>query len=218
MKIKVMLVDNQLVVRQGINALLSDQPDIEVAAEAADGAEALERISKVKPDVVVVEPTVPGFEGVKTIQRYQEAGGDTEILILTTEKNRKNVRDSLQAGAKGYVLKTASISEIITAIKTVHDKGYHLSPEISAEIINAFVKKQDTTAEANLYTRLSKREKQVFRLIAEGATTGEIAETLKISPKTVAKHRMSIMEKLLLKNTASLVHYAARIGVLDHSS
>lgn len=218
MKIKVMLVDNQLVVRQGIKILLSEQPDIEVAAEAADRTEALEKIKKVKPDVAVIEPAVPGFEGVNDIETCRIVAEHTEILILTTEKSRKNVRDSLQAGARGYVLKTASISEIITAIRTVHAKGYHLSPEISAEIIDTFVKKQDTEAEATRYSSLSRREQQVFQLIAEGYTTGETAGTLQISPKTVAKHRMSIMEKLLLKNTASLVRYAARIGVLDYTS
>ncbi|MFW6052273.1 MAG: response regulator [Desulfosalsimonas sp.] len=215
MKIKLMLVDNQLVVRQGIKALLSGRPDMEVAAEASDGKEALEMIGKVKPDVAVVEPSVPGFEGVNTIKRYREAGGETEILILSAAKNRKTVHDSLQAGAKGYVLKTASISELITAVRTVHDKGYHLSPDISAEIIDTFMNKQESAAETSRYSKLSRREQQVFRLLAEGATTGEIAGKLRISPKTVAKHRMSIMEKLLLKNSASLVRYAARIGLID---
>ncbi|MFW5908271.1 MAG: response regulator [Desulfosalsimonas sp.] len=218
MKIKLMLVDNQLVIRQGIKELLSGQKDMEVAAEAASGAEALEMIRKVKPDVAVIEPDVPGLENLDNIARYRQAGGGTEILILTAEKSRKKVRDCLQAGARGYVLKTAPISEIIAAIRTVHDKGYHLSPDISAEIIDTFMNKQDTATEASRYSKLSRREQQVFRLLAEGATTGEIAGTLKISPKTVAKHRMSIMEKLLLKNTASLVRYAARIGVLDYSS
>ncbi|MCF8110272.1 MAG: response regulator transcription factor [Desulfobacteraceae bacterium] len=215
MKIKLILVDNQLVVRQGIKTLLSGRPDMEVAAEASDSAEALQMIGKVKPDVAVVEPSVPGFESADAIKHYRQAGGGTEIIVLTAEKSRKTVRDCLQAGAKGYVLKTASISEIITAIRTVHDKGYHLSPEISAEIIDTFMNKQETPAETNQYSRLSRREQQVFRLLAEGATTGEIAGKLGISPKTVAKHRMSIMEKLLLKNSASLVRYAARIGLLD---
>ncbi|MFP4194414.1 MAG: response regulator [Desulfobacterales bacterium] len=215
MKIKLMLVDNQLVIRQGIKALLSGRPDMEVAAEASDGKEAMEMIRKAKPDVAVIEPAVPGFEGVDAIRRYREAGGGTEILILTAEKNRKTVRDCLQAGARGYAPKTASISEITAAIRKVHDKGYHLSPEISAEIIDTFMNKQETDTETSRYSKLSRREQEVFRLLAEGATTGEIAGKLRISPKTVAKHRMSIMEKLLLKNSASLVRYAARIGVLD---
>lgn len=218
MKIKVLLVDNQLVVRQGVKALLAGQPDIEVADESADGTEALDKIRKIKPDIAIVEPSVPGFDGVKAIERYKEASGNTEILLLTTEKKSRDVRDSLQAGARGYVLKTTSIEEVITAIRTVHNKGYHLSPEISAEVISTFVKKTDTDTDASSYSRLSRREKQVFQLIAEGLTTGEIAGALRISPKTVAKHRMSIMEKLPVKNTASLVRYAARIGILDYIS
>ncbi|MFW6081731.1 MAG: LuxR C-terminal-related transcriptional regulator [Desulfosalsimonas sp.] len=215
MKIKVMLVDNQLVVRQGLKALLSGQPDMEVAGEASDGEEALDKIRKIRPDLVVVEPAVPGFEDIKVIERYIEAAGGGQVMVLTTKKGSRNVRDSLQAGARGYVLKTASFEEITTAIRTIHNKGYHLSPEISAEIINTFVKKKDKEAETSRYEQLSRREKQVFQMIAEGAATGEIAGSLRISPKTVAKHRMSIMEKLMLKNTASLVRYAARIGVID---
>ncbi|MFO7932010.1 MAG: LuxR C-terminal-related transcriptional regulator [Thermodesulfobacteriota bacterium] len=218
MKIKVILVDNQLVIRQGVKALLAGQPDIEVADESADGTEALDKIRKIKPDIAIVEPAVPGFDGVKAIEKYKEACEETEILLLTTEKRRRDVRGSLQSGARGYVLKTASIDEVIAAIRTVHNKGYHLSPEISAEIINTFMKKADTETETSSYARLSRREKQVFQLIAEGLTTGEIAGVLRISPKTVAKHRMSIMEKLPVKNTASLVRYAARIGVIDYIS
>ncbi|MCF8037037.1 MAG: response regulator transcription factor [Desulfobacteraceae bacterium] len=215
MKIQIILVDNQVVVRQGIRALLDREPDMEVALESADSSEALEKIKKKKPDIVVIEPTIPGFNGPDGVRRFKAASPASELLILTTEKNKKQVRESLQAGAKGYVLKTAPFSEILTAIRTVHGKEYYLSPEISAEIIDTFVKKDEVEAEANLYARLSRREQQVFRLIAEGATTAEVAGNLGISPKTVAKHRMSIMEKLMLKNTATLVHYAARIGIID---
>ncbi|MFW6335004.1 MAG: LuxR C-terminal-related transcriptional regulator [Desulfosalsimonas sp.] len=218
MKIKVILVDNQLVVRQGVKALLAGQPDIEVADESSDSMEALDKINKIRPDIAIVEPAVFGLDGVKSIERYKEACRDTEILLLTTEKRSRDVRDSLQAGARGYVLKTASIDEVITAIRTVHNKGYHLSPEISGQIISTFMKKTGTETETRRYAGLSRREKQVFQLIAEGLTTGEIAGALRISPKTVAKHRMSIMEKLQMKNTASLVRYAARIGVLDYIS
>ena len=215
MKIQIILVDNQVVVRQGIRALLDREPDMEVASESADSSEALEKIKKKKPDIVVIEPTIPGFNGPDGVSRFKAASPASELLILTTGKNKKQVRESLQAGAKGYVLKTAPFSEIRTAIRTVHGKEYYLSPEISAEIIDTFVKKNEVEAEANLYARLSRREQQVFRLIAEGATTAEVAGNLGISPKTVAKHRMSIMEKLMLKNTATLVHYAARIGIID---
>lgn len=215
MKIQIILLDNQVVVRQGISALLEREPDMEVVSESAESADALKKIKQKKPDIVVIEPTVPEFGGPDGVSRFKAASPDSEILILTTEKNKKQVRESLQAGAKGYVLKTAPFSEILTAIRTVHEREYYLSPEISAEIINTFVKKDEVEAEANLYARLSRREQQVFRMIAEGATTDEVAGNLGISPKTVAKHRMSIMEKLRLKNTATLVHYAARIGVLD---
>lgn len=215
MKIKVMLVDNQLVVRQGLKTLLLREPDIEVVAESANVTEAAETAGRLKPDVVILETAVSRPEGPEAIRAIKEAGRDCEILVLTGQNNKNLVRDALQAGAKGYVLKTASFAEILSAIRVVHGKSYYLSPEISAEIIDTFVKKQRKDTQTEPYERLSRREKEVFRLIAEGKTTDEIADMLSISPKTVAKHRMNIMEKLQLKNTATLVRYAARLGILE---
>ena len=215
MKMKLMLVDNQLVVRQGLKALLVKEPDMEVVAEAADIAESLDLIKKHRPDVVVAETATARSGGTDTVRMIQESGVDCQILILTGQSSKSLVREALQAGARGYVLKTASYSEVLTAIRSVQQQSYYLSPEISAEIIHTFVKKKQKNMQAEPYEQLSKRERQVFKLIAEGKTTDEIADMLTISPKTVAKHRMNIMEKLRLKNTATLVRYAARIGILD---
>lgn len=218
MKIKVMLVDNQIVVRQGLKALLSKEPGIEVVAESGDGMEAVDTVRRLKPDVVIMETTVPRLAGVDAIRMIKDASLNSEVIILTTRKNKTHIRDALQAGGRGYVLKTAPLSEILAAIQAAYNKSYYMSPEISADIIENFVKKRDVDSEAGVYSRLSKRERQVFRLIAEGNTTDEIADMLIISPKTVAKHRMNIMEKLQLKNTATLVRYAAQIGILDTQS
>lgn len=215
MKIKVQLADNQIVVRQGLNNLLSKEKDIEVTAETADGSETLETVEKVKPDVVLLEPVLPGVTGIDLIRRIKETNSETEVVVLTTPQKKSHVRDALQVGALGYVLKTSSIAEVLAAIRSAYRKGYYLSPEISADIIDTFVKKRDTESETTGYGKISKRERQVFRMIAEGATTDEIAEALNISPKTVAKHRMNIMEKMELKNVATLVHYATKIGVID---
>ena len=215
MKIKLMIVDNQLVVRQGLKALLSKEADIEIVAELADANEAPAAISKTHPDVIVLETAALRAEGMDTVPFIQEAGSEAQIMILTCQSSKSLVRTALQAGARGYVLKTASFAEVLGAIRSVHQKSYYLSPEISAEIIHTFVKKKRKDMQDEPYDRLSKRERQVFKLIAEGKTTDEIADLLTISPKTVAKHRMNIMEKLELKNTATLVRYAAQIGILD---
>ncbi len=215
MKIKVQLSDNQLVVRQGISCLLSNEKDIEVAAETDDSTETVETVKKIKPDVVLLEPALPGMAGVDLVRMVKEANSDTEIVVLTTPQNRTHVRDALQVGALGYVLKTGAIGEVLAAIRAAARKGYYLSPEISANIIDTFIKGRGVDSETSGYGKISKRERQVFRMIAEGATTDEIAETLDISPKTVAKHRMNIMEKMALKNVATLVRYAIRIGVVD---
>jgi len=215
MKIKVQLSDNQLVVRQGISCLLSNEKDIEVAAETDDSTETVETVKKIKPDVVLLEPALPGMAGVDLVRMVKEANSDTEIVVLTTPQNRTHVRDALQVGALGYVLKTGAIGEVLAAIRAAARKGYYLSPEISANIIDTFIKGRGVDSETSGYGKISKRERQVFRMIAEGATTDEIAEALDISPKTVAKHRMNIMEKMALKNVATLVRYAIRIGVVD---
>lgn len=215
MKIKLMLVDNQLVVRQGLKALLSKESDLEVVAESADHVEAMEMLKKTKPDLVVMETGFLRTQGNDVSKLIQEAGAVCQVLILTSQSTKSQVRDALQAGARGYVMKTASFSEVLSAIRTVNQNSYYLSPEISAEIIHTFVKKKQKDMQSEPYDRLSKRERQVFKLIAEGKTTDEIAHMLTISPKTVAKHRMNIMEKLQLKNTATLVRYAAQIGILD---
>lgn len=215
MKIKMLLADNQIIVRQGINCLLAKEKDIEIAAETTDGIETVETVKKLKPDVVLLEPALPGMAGVDLVRMVKEANNETEVVVLTTPQKKAHVRDALQVGALGYVLKTGTIAEVVAAIRTAYQKGYYLSPEISADIIDTFVKKRGVESETSGYGKISKRERQVFRLIAEGSTTDEIAEALGISPKTVAKHRMNIMEKMELKNVASLVRYAVKIGVID---
>ncbi len=215
MKIKLHLADNQIVVRQGINALLSKEKDIEIVAETADGMDTVETVKKVKPDIVLLEPALPRMAGVDLVRMVKEANAETEVVVLTAPQKKAHVRDALQVGALGYVLKTSSIAEVLSAIRAAYQKGYYLSPEISADIIDTFVKKRGVESETSGYGKISRRERQVFRMIAEGATTDEIAEALEISPKTVAKHRMNIMEKMELKNVATLVRYAVKIGVVD---
>lgn len=215
MKIKVQLADNQIVVRQGVKALLGKEQDIEIVAETADGPDTVETVKKAKPDVVLIESMLPRVAGIDVIRMIKEARPETEVVVLTTPQKKAHVRDALQVGALGYVLKTSSITEVLAAIRAAYQKGFYLSPEISADIIDNFVKKRGSESDTGGYGRLSKRERQVFRMIAEGNTTDEIAELINISPKTVAKHRMNIMEKMELKNVALLVRYAVKIGVVD---
>jgi len=215
MKIKLHLADNQIVVRQGVNALLSKEKDIEIVAETGDGMDTVETVKKVKPDIVLLEPALPRMAGVDLVRMVKEANAETEVVVLTAPQKKAHVRDALQVGALGYVLKTSSIAEVLAAVRAAYQKGYYLSPEISADIIDTFVKKRGVESETSGYGKISRRERQVFRMIAEGATTDEIAEALDISPKTVAKHRMNIMEKMELKNVATLVRYAVKIGVVD---
>lgn len=214
-KIKVLLADNHMIVREGLRALLSNEPGIDIVGEAGDGAETMSLVKSAKPDIVMMDITLPGLPGIDAVRTIKEASGKTEIIILTTSQRRSYIREALHSGARGYLLKTNSFAEVIAAIRTVHRKRYFLSSEINADIIDSFLNKVSAEPFQSKYDLLTRREQQVFRLIAESRSTIEIAELLNISPKTVAKHRMNLMEKLQLKNTAKLVRYALQIGMVE---
>ncbi|MCF8110271.1 MAG: response regulator transcription factor [Desulfobacteraceae bacterium] len=214
-KIKLMLADNHAVVREGLKALLERQADIKVAAEAADGDELTKKLKEARPDVLLLDVSMPDLGEAGAIERIKQASKNTEVVILTMHQKQDYIRKALHAGARGYLLKTSPFEEVLGAIHTAAEKKYFLSAEINADIINKYLKKDATTPDPRTYDQLTKREQEIFRMIAEGATANEIAGRLAISPKTVAKHRTNLMEKLNMKNTASLVRYALQLGVVD---
>lgn len=214
-KIKLMLADNQLVVREGLKALLENEPDIKVVAEAGSGAEAMERIRDAKPDVLLVDLSMPHISGVDGIRMLREASEKTRIVILSMYQKRAYIREALHAGAIGYLLKTSPFEEVLSAVRAAYQQKYFLSSEINADIIDNYLKKESVEPFLSKYDLLTKREQQIFRMMAEGNTTNDIAGALSVSPKTVAKHRTNLMEKLEMKNTATLVRYALQIGVIN---
>lgn len=214
-KIKLMLADNHAVVREGLKALLEKETDIKVAAEAADGDEMMKKLKEIRPDVLVMDVSMPNLAGIKSIQRIREVSEKTETVILTMNQKQDYIREALHAGARGYLLKTSPFEEVLGAIRTAYNNKYFLSAEINADIINKYLKKQTDKLQLSTYDQLTRREQEIFKMVARGATANEIAGRLAISPKTVAKHRTNLMEKLNMKNTASLVRYALELGVVD---
>ena len=212
-KIKLLLADHNIVDREGLRCLLEKETDIDIIGETADGEETLNIIKSKKPDVVLLDISMPTLNGIGAIKTIKEASFKTEVVILTGSHKKTNIRDALQFGASGYLLKTGTLktgtfSDLLTAIRSAKEQKYFLSPEISSDIIETYLGRDATASKGNGYEQLTKSEKPIFRMIAEGYTTDEVAERLSISPKTVAKHRMNIMEKLEIKNVAKLVRYA----------
>ncbi|HMA85208.1 MAG TPA: response regulator transcription factor [Desulfosalsimonadaceae bacterium] len=213
--IKILLADHHLMVREGLKALLEREGLFEVVGDAANSQEALEHIKSEKPDIVLLDLTLPILTRFDMIQLIKDTAAQTSVIVVSNSIKQSHVRQALQGGAKGYILKTSAFSELVEAIQAVDQGSYYLSSEIKTDIIDHFIKQTDDGPVHDKYNLLTRREKEVFRMLISGNTTDEIAQLLFISPKTVAKHRSNLMEKLEIFNIASLVRYAMKIGVID---
>lgn len=212
--ISVFVADQYVMVRQGLVALLDQASDFTVAGDTGDAGDAVAQVKKLQPDVILLDSMLAKEGDSGLIGRIQAAASGAKVLILAASLRQYEVRQALQDGAAGYILKTAPFSELSAAIENAAAGQYYLSSEIKSDIIDNFLKQSDETAVQDRYNLLTRREKEVFRIIVSGHTINEVAEALNISPKTVAKHRASLMEKLEIYNVASLVRYAIKIGVL----
>lgn len=207
-----MIADNHAVVREGLKALLDNEADIKITAEASEGKEMTKKVKDLGPDILIVDVSMPNLAGVEFIKELSKT---TKVIILTMYQQQEYIREALHAGAMGYLLKTSSSEEVMNAIRSAYRGKYFLSAEINADIINNYLKKETDQPYLSSYEQLTRREQQIFKMMAEGSTANEIGGRLGISPKTVAKHRTNLMEKLNMKNTAGLVRYALRLGIVD---
>jgi DNA-binding NarL/FixJ family response regulator len=207
-KIRVLLVEDHQVVREGLRALLQAEPDIAVAGEAADGREALRGIAETSPDVVLMDVGLPGLNGIEAIRVIRAAHPNLPVLVLSMYDDAQTVDRALRAGAKGYVLKGLGVAQVCTAIRSVHRGNAFLSPQIAECALQG-----DPAQGSGERDPLSAREREVVQLIAEGYTSRQIADRLGLSVKTVSNHRASIIEKLGVRTTAGLVRYAIRAGI-----
>ena len=214
-KIRVLIADDHTVVREGIRQILGREEDMEVVGEAGDGLEALEMVRALKPAVVVLDIAMPGISGLETVSLIKETMPECEIVVLSMHSKESMIHRMLDSGALGYVLKASPSSDVINAVRAAHRGEYFLSSKIKAELVSAYLYSRKEKPPVKGYDLLSEREQQVFRLVAEGNSTNQIAELLSVSPKTVEKHRTNIMKKLGLKDRLDLVKEAIKIGIID---
>ncbi len=215
-RIRVLLVDDHTILRQGVRALLAREPDMEVIGEAGDGVEAIEQVSNLHPDVVVMDVVMPRMNGLEATRKLRELYPELRILILSMYDDNEYVTQIIQAGAAGYVLKHAAGNDLVSAIRDVHKGASFLYPPIAAKLIDDYVRRYNNKEdeEAAEGEPLTPRERQVLTLIAEGHTNGQIAELLDVSRKTVDTHRANAMRKLELHDVTELVKYALRTGLI----
>jgi len=214
-KIRILVTDDHGIVREGLKQLLNSQLNMEVSGEASDGKEALAKIKALHPDVVLLDITMPNMTGLEVANLIRNITPKTRIVVFSMHAKENYVKEILAAGAFGYVLKASPSSDILKAIEAAHRGEYFLSSSLKADVIDRYVKGQAGTPSVSGYDLLTEREQQVFRLVAQGHSTDQIADFLFISPKTVEKHRTSIMRKLDIHNRFELLKYAIKIGVVD---
>ena len=212
--IRVLLAEDHTIVRKGLRVLLEGQAGIEVVAEAEEGRQAVQLAERFKPDVVLMDFSMPGLNGLEATRQIVERVPDSRVLVLTRHTNQEYVDRILQAGASGYLVKRSAPEELITAIQAVHRGDSYLDPAISKIIIRNYLEKPKTEGDER-YERLTPRLREVLQLIAEGRPNREIATILHVSVKTVENHRVRLMEALDLHSTAELTQYAIRIGIIS---
>ena len=211
-KARVLLVEDHVVVRQGIKALLADEPDIEVVGEADNGREALRYVAELHPDVVLMDISMPGLNGIEATRQIRQNYPEVKVVILSMYANEEYVFQLLRADASGYVLKQSDSSEVLTAIRAALSGGSFLSPPISRAVIDDYVRRAEARGQTDELDLLTSREREVLQLLAEGLSNRKIAEQLSISVKTVETHRSNMMNKLGVDNKTELIKYALRKG------
>jgi DNA-binding NarL/FixJ family response regulator len=215
--IRVLLADDHTIVRQGVRLCLEAMGDIEVVAEAEDGLMAVQLAGQLKPDVAVIDLTMPRLNGVDAIRQIKRDVSDVEVVVLSVHDSEAYVVQALRAGAAGYVLKRNAATELAEAIRAAHDGQAYLHPSIARRVIDDYLSRIRATEDlhAEPHERLTPREREVLQLAAEGHSTRSIAGLLCLSTKTVEHHRASLMTKLGLRGQTELVKYAIRAGLVE---
>ncbi len=213
-KIKILVVDDHAILRDGVRALLSLNDDFDIVGEAAEGKESIKKAKELVPDVILMDIAMPGMDGLEATRRIRKENPKIKILALTQYDNKEYILSVIKAGAAGYVPKRALGSELVSAIRAVHKGDSFLYPSAAAALIQDYLQQ----AEEEPYDRLTDREREILKLIADGHTSREIADILFISLKTVLGHRMKIMKKLDIHNRTELIRYAMRKGLVSMDS
>ena len=209
-RIRILLADDHAVVRRGFQMILAEQSDMEIVGEAGNGREALELAAKLKPDVVVMDVAMPELNGIEATRRMAENAPHARVLALSMHKDSVYVRETLRAGARGYLLKDSVAADLVSAVRAVAAGEGYLSPAVSDAVLDDY--RRHVTNPIDL---LTSREREVLQMLAEGKTNKEIADILNLSVYTVDAHRGRIMEKLNVHSINELVRFAVRNGLID---
>jgi two-component system, NarL family, response regulator NreC len=211
-RLRVLVADDHTIVRKGLVSLLAESGECEVVAEAADGLEAVEKAQATRPDVAILDLSMPRLSGLEAVRRIHEELPQTRVLVLTVHEEEEYVLPLVRAGASGYLIKDSAVAELLAAVRALHAGHGYFGPQAARVLAEQY--RRPERAGDDPYGALSPREREVFHLVVDGRTTKEIARALGISVKTADNHRYRLMEKLGVHNTAELVRYAARRGLL----
>jgi DNA-binding NarL/FixJ family response regulator len=210
---RVLIADDHTMIRESLVRILQAEADVQVVAQAADGIEAVRLAIETRPDVVVTDLSMPSLNGIEVVRRLREALPATRVLVLTMHQEDEYVLQAVRAGASGYLVKDSAAAELLTALRSLHAGRGHFGAQASRALAEQMQNPRQDMADP--YGRLTPREREVFHLIAEGQTTKEVARRLDISVKTAENHRSRVLDKLDVRNTAELVRYALRRGLID---
>lgn len=212
---RVLIADDHAIVREGLRSLLEVQSDIEIVGEAEDGQEALSMARELKPDIILMDITMPGMNGLEATRQIKRENPDVKILVLTMHEGDEYFFKLLDAGAAGYLVKGCSSSELISALRAVQQGDVFLYPTMTKKLLSHYLQRGRGTGDREAVDGLTNREQEILKYIADGHTNQEIADALVLSVATVQTHRANIMAKLGLHNSAELVKYAIRQGFIS---
>lgn len=213
MTIRIVITDDHQLFREGIANLLSASPQIEIVAQAKNGQEAIEKAKRLKPDIMIMDLSLPIINGVDATRILHQELPETKVLVLSMHADKNFIKEALEAGAFGYLFKDCTYDQLIEAINTVYQGEKYLSAKITEVLIRDYLSKKEEEVHDNS-EELSERESEILKLMAEGKSTREISDVLFISVKTIGTHKQHILEKLNLKSTADLIKYAIKKGIV----
>lgn len=216
-KKKIVIAEDQKILREGLKSLLSSSDDFEVVGEAEDGLNAVRCVEKFTPELLLLDLSMPKMSGISAIKEIKSQFTETKILVLTIHESEEYILEVFKSGADGYCLKDASHSELLVAIKSVLSGKRYISPGISGKVLEGYLDDRETLKSSSSWDSLTQREREILKLVGEGYKNKEIADYLCISAKTVEKHRSNIMGKLDLHTASALTAYAIKKGLVTKS-
>jgi len=215
MKIRVLVADDHAIIREGLCIMLDNQPDMEVVGKAANGREAVRLVNELKPDVVVIDISMPELNGIEAIQQMLPPHPQMKVVVLSIHGTKPYVLRALKSGAKGYLMKETAGLEVVDAVRAVYRGERYLSQSIADLLADGYLRNLEASLEFSPLETLSPREREILQLVAEGKTSQEIAQRLSISSKTVDTYRSRLMRKIGVEDMAGLIKFAIQHGVIS---